>query len=94
MKRGHDEQLLLLAEHLDVEVEFLRDCVRHGVLIVEELPEEPRFSPDQLARLRRLRRLCDALALDVFAGALVVDLLEQRDALRRDLDRLRGDGPA
>ncbi|MDE2511365.1 MAG: hypothetical protein KGL74_09605 [Elusimicrobia bacterium] len=83
MKRDPNEEFRLLAGQLGVDAEFLRDCVRHGVLIVEE----PEISAAQLARLRRLRRLCDALTLDVFAGSLIVDLLEQRDALLRDLHR-------
>ena len=95
MSRENDAELALLAEHLDVPVEFLRECVRHGVLTVEELPADPgEVSAAQLARLRRLRRLCDGLELDVFAGSLIVELLEQMDELRRDLDRMRGGGPA
>ncbi len=89
MKRLPDEELRALAAHLGVDEDFLRDCAVHGVLIVDE----PEISAAQLARLRRLGRLCDALELDVFAGSMIVDLLEQRDALLRDLDRLRGAGP-
>ncbi|MFI5345727.1 MAG: chaperone modulator CbpM [Elusimicrobiota bacterium] len=87
MKRRSEKEIILLAEHLGVEPEFLQECVRQGVLIVEELKGDPRaLSAARLARLQRLRRLCDALELDVFAGSLIVDLLEQMDDLRRELN--------
>ena len=37
---------------------------------------------------RHLQRLCRGLDLDVFAGAIIVELLEQMEALRRELDRV------
>ena len=89
MKRGRRSGLRVLAEHLELDVEFLEQCVSHGALRGEELPEDPlSVSPAQLARLRRLQRLCRGLDLDVFAGAIIVELLEQMEALRRELDRV------
>ena len=85
MTRAREESLRALAERLEIEAEFLDECVRHGVLIPREAEA---LSAAQLAKLRRLRRLCAGLELDVFAGSIIVDLLEQMDAMRRDLDRL------
>jgi hypothetical protein len=80
-----------LAAHLRVEVAFLEECARCGALSVQALPEDPRTAPAaELARLRRLQRLCRGLDLDPFAGSLIVELLERVDALERDLERLRG----
>lgn len=91
MKRGKEKELRLLAAHLEIEVDFLQECVEHGALRVEELSEDLRaVSPAQLARLRRLQRLCRGLDLDVFAGSIIVELLEQLDALRRGGPAERG----
>lgn len=40
-------------------------------------------------RNRRLRRLQLSLELDDFAGELILDLLDELEQMRRDLDRLR-----
>jgi len=86
-------RLEVLAAQLELEDDFLRLCVAHGVVSVEELPEEPPLLPaDRLARLRRLQRLCRGLDVDVFAGAIIVDLLERLEERERDLERLRGRG--
>lgn len=79
-----DARLELLAAHLELESDFLRLCAEHGVLHVEELPDDPlALPPDRLARLRRLQRLCRALDIDVFAGEIIVDLLERLEELER-----------
>lgn len=76
-----------LSAHLRIDVEFLEQVAAHG----EPLPDPRAASPAELARLRRLQRLCRALDLDVFAGALVVELLERAESLSRELeDRRRG----
>lgn len=84
MSARDDAELRALAERLEFELEFLRECDRHGVA----LPDESDEAAARLAKLRRLRRLCAGLELDVFAGSIIVDLLEEMDRLRRDLDRL------
>jgi len=43
-------------------------------------------------RLRRVQRISLALDLDAFAGGIIVDLLEEIERMRRDLDRLRAYG--
>lgn len=93
MTRARRKDLVVLSRHLEIRVEFLEECVRHGALDIDGLPADPRVAgPARWARLRRLQRLCRDLELDVFAGALIVDLLEQRDALRRELDARRPSG--
>ena len=84
------EQLRMLAGLLQIESEFLDDCVRCGALYLEDLPDSPaELSPSQLARIRRLRRICRGLDIDVYAGSIIVDLLERMDELQRELDRQR-----
>ena len=89
MKRAASKTLVVLAARLEIDVEFLRECERHGALRFNERTKDAAFSPLESARLRRLQRLCRGLDLDVFAGAIIVDLLERLDALNRDLDRVR-----
>lgn len=93
MKRVKKTAIRVLAEHMHVEVEFLERCVEIGALNPEELRDDPfALPPARSARLRRLQRLCRGLELDVFAGSIIVDLLEQLDDLRRELERPRGAG--
>jgi hypothetical protein len=84
MSRRNDETLRRWAAELGLDDEFLLQCARLGVLPAEETEE---LDAAQRARLRRMERLCRALELDAFAGALVVELLEALEAARRDLDR-------
>lgn len=86
MSPRDDDGLRVLSESLEIEIEFLRECASHGV----PLPAEPGADDDaaRRARIRRLRRLCASLDLDVFAGSIIVDLLEEMERMRRDLDRL------
>ena len=84
------ERLLMLATLMEIESEFLDECVRCGVVRLEDHPESSQeFSPSQLARLRRLQRLCRSLDIDVFAGCIIVDLLDRMDELQRELQRRR-----
>ena len=82
-----------LAQLLRIEQTFLEECLRCGAVAWDERPEEPEVSPARLARLRRLQRLCLSLDIDVFAGSVIVDLLDQMDELQRELDRLHGREP-
>lgn len=47
------------------------------------------MKPSEQARSRRLRRICLCLEMDDFAGEIIVDLLEQMEAMQRDMERLR-----
>ncbi|HBL18182.1 MAG TPA: hypothetical protein DD417_15870 [Elusimicrobia bacterium] len=84
------ERLLMLAAVIEVEAGFLEECVRYGAVSLEELPEGREvFTPVQLARLRRLQRICRSLEVDVYSGCIIVDLLDRMDELERALERRR-----
>lgn len=83
----------LLAAVVEVEPAFLEQCVLCGAIRAEELPEEGAgLAPAQLARLRRLERLSRGLEIDVYAAAVIVDLLERVEALQAELERARAAG--
>ncbi len=82
------DSIELLAAHIDMEPSFLLECLRIGALDDDELPDDPlAVPPARLARLRRLQRLCFALEVDAFAGAIIVDLIERLENARRELER-------
>jgi hypothetical protein len=79
-----------LSAFMEIESAFLEQCVRHGAVRLEAFVEDRvEFTPEELARLRRLHRICLSLDIDVFAGCLIVDLLERTDELQRELESLR-----
>jgi hypothetical protein len=87
MSSARDASLEELAADLEIEISFLRLCVQEGAVRVEELTQEPpALSAAALARLRRLERLCLSLDVDVFAGAIIVDLLERIEEMRREIE--------
>jgi hypothetical protein len=86
-----DPRLEALAVRLELDEDFLLLCVSQGVVRIEELDEDPEvLTPARRAKLRRLQRLCRSLDVDVYAGAIIVDLLERLDEMERDLARLHG----
>lgn len=87
---GVRERLRMLAALLEIESAFLEQCVQYGAVRLEELPEDQtEFTPSQLARLRRLQRICRSLDIDVFAGCIIADLLGRIDGMEHELERLR-----
>ena len=85
------ERLCMLASILEIDVDFLEECIRCGVIRLEDIPEDRgEISACEQARLRRLRRICCGLEIDVYAGSIIVDLLGCMDELRRELDRRGG----
>ena len=84
------ERILMLAAHLEIEYGFVEECVRCGAVHLEADPETGLDAgPNQLARLRRLHRICRSLEIEVFAGSIIVDLLERMDALQLEIQRTR-----
>jgi len=84
------ERLKALASRMEIELEFLDECLRQGALSLEEDAEEAgEMSPASLARLRRLERLCHSLGVDAYAGSIIVDLLERMEEMQRELELLR-----
>lgn len=87
---GVTERLRILAVTLDIEIEFLQQCVQCGAVLPEELPEDRAgLAPSQSFRLRRLQRICRVLDIDVFAGCVIVDLLDRMDGMENEMERLR-----
>lgn len=79
-----------LAALLEMESAFLEQCIRHGAVRPEALAEDRAdLPPAQLARLRRLQRICRSLDIDVFAGCIIMDLLDRMDGLQLELETLR-----
>ena len=73
-----------------VEVALLESLVHEGVLKPQgETPELWRFEGSTLPRARRATRLAVDLELGAAGTALVLELLEEIDALKSQLRRLR-----
>ena len=85
------EKLERVAAECSIEIEFLELAVREGAVSEAELTAEEHAAAAR-ARLRRLRRLCAGLDLDVYAGAIIVDLLERLESAQAELERRRGEG--
>jgi hypothetical protein len=85
------ERLRMLAAILEIESDFLEECTRCGAIRLEDLPEgRTEVSASEQARLRRMRRICCDLEIDVYAGSIIVDLLERMDELQRELEQRGG----
>ena len=89
MKPRSKKQINALAERLQIQTDLLEECIEAGAVIVESpLKGSAEFPPSISARLRRIQRICTSLDMDIFAGGVVVDLLERMDEMQRELDRL------
>lgn len=79
---------LTLYEACDVvglERHHLVEIVEHGIVEPEgRRPEEWRFDPTMLSTVRRACRLCHDLEMDIANAAMVLELLEERERLRRE----------
>lgn len=87
MSAKRRDKLKALSEDFSIEFEFLELAVSEGAVSEEELEAEEHAAA--LARLRRLQRLCASLELDVYAGAIIVDLLERLERAQDELERGR-----
>ena len=84
------EKLKALSEILEVESDFIEDCLRWEDEGWDDfLAGSAEVPPALSTRLRRIHRLCRDLDLDVFAGSIVVDLLERVEVLQRELEHQR-----
>ena len=94
MRSAPAEKLKALSELLELEPDFLEACLRWEDEGWEELLAGSDEVPPALSsRLRRIRRLCGGLDLDVFAGSIIVELIERVEAMQRELERLRSSRP-
>lgn len=70
----------------DTNAEWVITLVEHGVVTpVTRLATEWEFTPAHIARARKASRLMRDLGLNFAGVALVLDLIEERDALARKL---------
>jgi len=83
------KKLEALAAECSIEIEWLELAVHEGAVSEDELTAEEHAAAAR-ARLRRLRRLCASLDLDVYAASIIVDLLERLESAQSELERRRG----
>jgi chaperone modulatory protein CbpM len=73
----------------DTNAQWVVTLVEHGVVTpVAQTASEWEFTPTHIARARKAARLMRDLGLNVAGVALVLDLIEERDALARKLATL------
>lgn len=89
-----DQELLLrlreLCEDLQLSREACEELVDQGIVQPRgERPEEWQFDITSVSVVRRAVRLHHEMDLDWSAVAVVVNLLEERDQLRAELDALQ-----
>lgn len=77
-----------LAELMRLDVSFIEQCLSSKTIDAKDAAQgEPELSPLQLARLRRLRRICASFDIDVIAGSIIVDLLERIAELEAEMEK-------
>lgn len=75
----------------DTNADWVVTLVEHGVVApVTRTAPEWQFTPAHVARARKAARLMRDLGLNVAGVALVLDLIDERDALARKLVMLGG----
>ena len=72
-----------LGEALGVEAAVVMEYVELGLVEARQRPVQDALTPADLARLSRALRLARELEVHAAAAAMLVELLEERDALRR-----------
>lgn len=78
-----------LSHFCHVQADWVVSLVDYGVLDPLEVDAgEWRFTPPNVLRARKARRLTHDLGLNLAGVALVLDLIEERDALARKLAQL------
>lgn len=72
-----------VCEALGVEAAVVMEYVELGLVETRQRPAPETLDPADLARLSRALRLARELEVHAAAAAMLVELLEERDALRR-----------
>ncbi len=73
-----------------IEQHYLLEIVQHGIVEPEGTqPADWRFDDNMLSRVQRACRLCRDLEIDLAATAMVMELLEERQRLRRENEMLQ-----
>lgn len=84
------EQVESLAEITRIEVAFIEECLECGAVELKGIDQgSMEITPSQLAKLRRLQRICRDLEVDILAGSIIVDLVDRVDEMERELEWLR-----
>lgn len=79
------------AQHCHVEVKIVRRLHAAGLIESIELQAgERHYSEEQMARLRRIRRLQNDLGVNLAGIEVILRLLERLEALQRDLASRQG----
>jgi chaperone modulatory protein CbpM len=80
-----------LCQRLPLHQHFVVECVEHGVVHVPgQRPLEWVFTSTEIVRIQKAHRLHRDLDIQISNLALVLDLLDQRDALEQEVIALRG----
>lgn len=70
----------------DTNADWVLALVEHGIVTpIVRAPDEWQFKPAHIARARKASRLMRDLGVNFAGVALVLDLIEERDALARKL---------
>lgn len=78
------------AEYSQVEVQMLRRLHHVGLIQgIEVTGEEPRYSDEDVALLRRIRRLHRDLGINLAGIDVVLRLSAQIEALQRELENMK-----
>ncbi len=87
----HSEQET--ADYCRLEVQVLRQLSESGVIPgIQVVGEEVRYSDEDLALLRRARRLYEDLGVNLEGIEIILRLYARLDALRRELDNYKKRG--
>jgi len=78
------------AEYTRLEVQIIRQLHDAGVIeSIDVAGEEPRYSEEKLALLRRARRLHDDLGINLEGVEVILRLYNRLETLQRELDHYR-----
>ncbi len=81
------------ADYCRLEVQVLRQLSESGVIPgVQVVDEEVRYSNEDLALLRRARRLYEDLGVNLEGIEIILRLLVRLDTLQRELDNFKKRG--
>ena len=90
MSAGSKNKLKSLAALMEIDFVFLEECLQCGAVRLQGSGRRGLvLDPSQLARIRRLQRICRSLEVDALAGSMIVDLLERVEEMQRDLEHWR-----
>lgn len=90
LHEGEGYSLHELCQRIRLEEDFIVQCVDYGIADVRgSTPSQWQFSPADIARLQRAWRLQRDLDINFTGLGVVLDLLDDIEELRQQLDVLR-----